>query len=371
MFDSQIYFILILFGLVRSTEHEINHPRYSRNSHSSGKVHGSRTASSSGKRSKHKHGRATNKVSAPYPTSNSNLKVHRNYHLNTDNFDAYSSVDNNEFNEQDFELRKFLNQTFHVTDMNRRSRPSMGIENVIFTNLSEQAILPNYERRLRDSKVFKITANYDFMVYVNFFSTTEWFHPKLIVFETRDLTTFIRLNTNQEYGPWSSEYGLLKDHTYIFEVGTNIDLYTGGFRNIKHGGFILLLSSKLLALSKLLKSEEIHIKVGNYSGLVVYTERALLKLKSSMCKEINFGELRYEITPFYNPQKRSVSLYYIYGSNEGRGRTHRESIVELVAVQDSVSQEDVAGVETNDGKFQFTVKSRILFEITSIISYYS
>lgn len=311
----------------------------------------------------------------------SNLKNHRNYFLNHRNIDRkahdeYSSeYDSSESHDSDMRDRAQTNREIHMLDhdMNHVARPSLGNENVSFTHLSNEANLENYKNQLENSKVFKFKANFDFVANFNLLSTTKFYHPQLYLSETTDEKNFKKVEGSNEYGNYSAKYALLKNRTYVVEIGTDKEVFTGPFKDISSGGFIAVFSSNVRAIPDLMESETIKIEATGYSGNVIYKNKESLNLYKSSGLPVNFGRLNYEITPFYDQSNNSISLYYIDGSNEQRGRKNRSSTVEIKGVEEIRNCETpncrpYFGTEHKDAEFNFFVESRVINELTNVLN---
>lgn len=299
---------------------------------------------------------------SPYHSFSSNAKNHRNYSINKDNF-----LNRSQFGlgwaDAKLQRREAYNKLLHLPhhDMNLRARPTLGIENVIFTHLSDEVEIVTYKKMLQKSKLFKFVANYDFIVYVNLVSISRHYHPQIHFSETIDEKTFNHVLGRNDYGNYSTQYAILKDRTYVVEIGTKDGIHTGPFKDVKNGGFIALLSSKIEAIPMILESEIHQISVGGDSGKVVYIYDNDLILSST-----NYGRLNYEITPYFNLFEKSITLFYIDGSNRGKGRKNRSSSIEFKAINSSDCRTYGVGMEVTDARYHFIVESRNLPELVTV-----
>lgn len=294
---------------------------------------------------------------------------HPSYFIKKDSLGDNSETNGEsyDFNDHDLTRRKFDNKKFHINkNCNRRS--SMGIENMIYTNFSTESVVLRFRKKLHRSKIFKFIANFDFKVNLNFFSTTEFYHPQLLLWETRDEINFNIKEGNQEWGMSSTEYSLYRDHIYIIEIGTDQSLFTMPFQDIEDGGFVAVFSSQIESLPYLLDPEKIEISAEGREGTLNYKQKGILNLMDSSGRTLNFGELDYSITPYYNHVNRSITLYYIKGSKENKGQHDRACMVTLRAVGHVV----MPGVNFgtwNHGYFYyyFNVESHNVMEIISLL----
>lgn len=310
----------------------------------------------------------------------SNIKNHRNYFLNHRNVDR-KTHDNNpsEYESEDLEQADLTNRAMTNRqmsmldkDMNHIQRPSMGNENMIFTHLTKEAGLENYKKELKNSKVFMFTAYFDFMANFNLLSTTKGYHPQLVLSETKDEISFKKIQGDNEYGNYSSKYSLLKDHTYVVEIGTIGNMYTGQFIHIDQGGFVAIFSSNAKSLLELMSSERIQVGSEGFKGRLVFNNGEVLNLNKSKGFGVSYGRLNYEITPYYDKNQNIISLYYIDGSNEQKGRKNRSSTVEIKAVEmirdcGTPNCRIYYGKEHRDAEYNFLVESRMVNELTSLI----
>lgn len=305
--------------------------------------------------------------------SESNTKNHLNF------YSGHSSIhrrghENNDSEEYSVRgrLSTYRNLQMINRDINHGQIPAVGSENMIFTHLSKETDLNDYKKEMNNSMVFTFVAHFDFTANFNLLSTTKGYHPQLILSETTDEKTFNKVKGYGEYGNYSSKYELIKDHIYIIEIGTISDIKTGGFENVEKGGFIAIFSSTARPLPEIMEEENIEVGSDGFIGHLVYRNMDVLKLRKSSGMPVSYGKLSYELTPYYDKNQKSVSIFYIEDSDEKQERKNKSSKVEIKAtnhIKDYGTSNYLVyyGKEQKDSQYSFLVASKMINELISLI----
>ncbi|ELA41397.1 uncharacterized protein VICG_01502 [Vittaforma corneae ATCC 50505] len=231
-----------------------------------------------------------------------------------------------------------------------------------FTNSSRESQVTNYERKLLYSKIFTFTPDFNFNVNVILVSTTKNYHPQL-VFSEKNNDGYIQLNDSTT----RFNFNCLKDKSYVVEVGYSRELITDPFDNISSGSFILILSSNTLSILDVMVQESIIINIKGFEGVAPFEHNAPLKLFHPDGRMMNHGYLNYNITPFFNDTKQSITLYYHRGVDFFSGDIKRSSILEIKCNKSARSTKIYFGKEPSRGKYEYTIESSRICDIINLI----
>lgn len=234
---------------------------------------------------------------------------------------------------------------------------SKGLE-LKFTNLSTTARIENYLRIFSHSKIFIIETKEDATAYVNLVSTTKNYHPQFRIYERRGSEYILMQNIN-----FNNKFFFSHSGFYIIEIGTDSNIDTTPFENIKEGGFIVIISSYLRTIEEIMNDEEIKISLWRYEGYVPFTHNSELSLFHSTYKYISHGICNYQITPYYDLNARKLCIYYHKGSSQNIGKIMRASVVEISCNRTSNSPRLFYGTEPRQGMCHFPVECKRVCEL--------
>lgn len=231
-----------------------------------------------------------------------------------------------------------------------------------FTNSSRESQVPNYEKKLLYSKVFTFTPKFNFNMNVILVSTTKNYHPQLI-FSEKNNNGYTQLNDSTV----RFNFNCLKGKSYVVEVGYSRELITDPFDNISSGSFILLLSSNVLSILDTMLQESIIANTKGFQGVVPFEQNAPFRLYHPDGRMVNHGHLNYNITPFFNDTKQSITIYYHRGVDFFSGDIKRSSILEIKCNKGARSTKIYFGKEPSKGRYEYTVESSRICDIISLI----
>lgn len=235
-----------------------------------------------------------------------------------------------------------------------RSEPNNGggNETLIYTHISPVVNLNDYERSLNNSYVFKYESKYDFSASINLFSTTENFHPNVIISKKKGDShyTLVSVNANKSIRFSSG-------NTYVIEIGTDDELETIPFKNLASGGFICVISSEIGTFTEIMSSELIKIGVNGHFGHVAYADGDVLEMQDYTKFSLSFGVLNFKITPYYSTSKGSITMYYHKGSDELTHGKKRSTIIEFEC-NENAKRKTFYGVNHKSAEHSFKVQSK-------------
>lgn len=231
-----------------------------------------------------------------------------------------------------------------------------------FTNLSQESNIPEYKRKLINSKVFKFTSKLDIPVNLILVSTTRFYHPQL-VFSEQNEGGFTELNN----GKINMKFNCSKDKSYVIEVGFDKSLNTDPFENISSGGFIVAVSSTSLTLKETMLQDAIKVSIWGYDGVVPFEHNSTLNLYHPTRQPVNHGFLNYRITPLYDETKQSIKIYYHRGTDVFSGNKMRSTILEIVCNENATANKTFYGKEPAIGKYEYIAESSKICKIIDLL----
>jgi len=229
-----------------------------------------------------------------------------------------------------------------------------------YTNLSKETTASGYVKKLQYSKIFKFTATHDNLVNMILVSTTKRYHPQVVVSEVNN-------DTYTELTKSKLVFNCSRGKSYILEVGHNKEVNTDPFEDISSGGYTLLLSSTSETLKDTMLQESIKVSIWGYSGFVPFGEDAPLKLHHQTRRSVNHGHLNYSITPFYNEDRESITLYFHLGVDSFSGAKKRSATLEIVCDKNTRSTKTFYGKEPSTAKYEYKVESSRICGVIDLI----
>lgn len=240
----------------------------------------------------------------------------------------------------------------------KRDDPNIELK---YTNLSQESSVPKYNKRLQYSKVFKFTVSHDNVVNIILVSTTRRYHPQVIISEMN----------NEEYTELTTEkmsFNCTKGKSYIVEVGHDKQVNTDPFEDITSGGFTVVLTSTSEALKGVLLQESIKVGIWGYTGVVPFENNSALRLYHPTRAPVNHGHLNYNITPFYNDDNQSVTIYYHLGVDTFSGDQKRSASLEITCNKNAKGLSDTFyGSEPSTTKYEYKVESSRICDVINQI----
>lgn len=221
-----------------------------------------------------------------------------------------------------------------------------------FTNLSKEAHAQKYRKQLTNSKIFEFYSPFTIKVNIILVSTTKNYHPQLIISEKWENKYEEVLYDKNNF----SFYTSIGKH-YVLEVGHKRETITAPFEDISDGSFILILTTVANSISDMMIQEAIKVGLKGYEGVVPFENGAPLELYHPERKFVNHGFLNYEITPFFNSQKESITLYYHQGIDSFIGDRKRSSTLEIICNDSMKDLKTFVGSEASTAKYEYTVES--------------
>lgn len=238
---------------------------------------------------------------------------------------------------------------------------SKGLE-LKFTNMSTTARIENYLKIFTASKIFIIETKEDTTAYINLISTTQHYHPQFRIYERRGIEYVLMQNINFNNKFFFSHHGF-----YIIEIGTDSNIDTDPFQNIKYGGFVAYISSEMRTIEELLNDEEIKVSMHGYEGYISFTQNTDLSLFQESSKYISHGICNYQITPFYDSSSKTISVYYHKGSSQMIGQIMRASRVEVKCNRILSHPKIFYGKEIKQAMYHFDVESKRICDLLNIL----
>lgn len=230
-----------------------------------------------------------------------------------------------------------------------------------FTNLSNEAVLPEYKKGLIKSKIFKFISHSTGQAYVTIVSTTKNYHPQFNLYQQRG-NKFILMHKSHDTG-----FILLSNTKYVIEIGVDQKVTTEPFPNIYEGSFIVIVSSKVKPIKDILVLESIVVGIKDYEGSVSFEENSSLVLNHSKYHPINQGVLNYSITPFYDGKDKRISLYYRKGVDVYSGANKRAAEIQVRCNENARSTKVYYATKSDRGKYKYRVDSKRICELTNLL----
>jgi hypothetical protein len=264
-------------------------------------------------------------------------------------------------NDQNFENLKHF-QNYNAEMINESNYKSSSGTEMKFTNLSADTKIENYIKVMSYSKTFPIQPNQNATVYVNLLSTTRYYHPQFRIYEKINGNFNLMQNIN-----FSNKFFLSNKGSYVIEIGTDNKIDTLPFQNMKTGGFELIISSEVKTIAETLNDEGIRVQIWGFEGMVPFTHNAEMTLFHDSWKYISHGILNYQITPFYDTDSRTITVYYHKGSSQLTGKKMRSSKVEVKCNRNLFTQKVFYGTEPSPASYHFDVQSRRICDLINLI----
>jgi hypothetical protein len=273
-------------------------------------------------------------------------------------------------NDENFEnLKHFQNyKEMHMESFANEMRKdqksatfSKGIE-MKFTSLSESSKIENYVKVFSSSKTFTLQTNQNAMTYINLVSTTRYYHPQYRIYEKKDGKFTLLQNVN-----FSNKFFLSMHSTYVMEIGTENSIDTEPYPNMKNGTYQVIMSSEVRTISETLNDEGVRVQVWGYEAMAPFTHNAELNLFHDSRKHLSFGILNYQITPYYDPIRRTISVYYHRGSSQSTGKKMRSTTIEIKCNRNLHEQKMFYGTEPRPAVYHFDVESKRICDLINLI----
>lgn len=227
-----------------------------------------------------------------------------------------------------------------------------------FTNLSQESNVPEYKRKLINSKIFKFTSKLDMPVNIILVSTTRSYHPQLIFSEQND-GGFTQLNN----GKVDMKFNCSKGKSYVIEVGFDKNVDTKPFGDISSGGFIVVISSTSLSIKEAMLQDSMKVGIWGYDGVVPFEQDSRLNLYHPTQPLVNHGFLNYRITPLYDETRQSIKIHYHRGTDVFSRDKMRSTTLELVCSENAPANQTFIGKEPSIGIYEYTAKSSKICKI--------
>jgi hypothetical protein len=232
---------------------------------------------------------------------------------------------------------------------------SKGLE-LKFTNMSTTASIENY------LKIFIIESKEDTTAYVNLVSTTQHYHPQFRIYERRGSEYILMQNINFNNKFFFSHHGF-----YIIEIGTDSNIDTDPYQNIKYGGFVVYISSVIRTIEEILNDDQIKVSMHGYEGYVSFTQNTDLSLFQGSSKYISHGICNYQITPLYDSSSKTISVYFHRGSSQMIGQIMRASRVEVKCNRTVSYPKMFYGKEIKQAMYHFDVESKRICDLITVL----
>lgn len=264
-------------------------------------------------------------------------------------------------NDQNFENLKHF-QNYKEQKSNEENSNLFSGSEMKFTNLSAESKVENYIKVLSYSKTFSFQTNHNASVYINLLSTTRYYHPQFRIYEKSNGNFILMQNINSNNKFFFSNKG-----HYVLEIGSDSKIDTSPFQNMKTGGFELIVSSEIRTIAETLNDEGIKVQIWGFEGMVPFTHNSEMTLFHDSWKYINYGILNYQITPLYDVDSRTITLYYHRGSSQQTAKKMRSSTVEVKCNRNLFTQKVFYGTEPSPATYHFDVQSRRICDLVNLI----
>jgi hypothetical protein len=238
---------------------------------------------------------------------------------------------------------------------------SKGIE-MKFTSLSESSKIENYVKVFSSSKTFTLQTNQNGMTYINLVSTTRYYHPQFRIYEKKDGKFILLQNVN-----FSNKFFLSMHSTYVMEIGTENSIDTEPYPNMKNGTYQVIMSSEVRNIGETLNEEGIKVQIWGFEGMAPFTHNSELDLFHDSWKYLSFGILNYQITPFYDLARRTITVYYHHGSSQSTGKKPRSTEIEIKCNRNLISHPVFYGTEPRPATYHFDVESKRICDLINLI----
>ncbi|KAM0680875.1 hypothetical protein GINT2_001149 [Glugoides intestinalis] len=251
------------------------------------------------------------------------------------------------------------NSSHDIYELNKEVQSS-AIE-LKFTNLSKEFRLPEYKKRLIKSKVFKFISNTSGHAYATIVSTTKNYHPQVNLYQKRK-NKYTLMDIKHD-----AEFMILKNRSYIIEVGVDQKVNTEPFPNIYEGSFIVIISSKVKSIQNILVLDSIMIGMRGYEGVASFEDTGALLLNHPKYHSTNQGVLSYAITPFYDSKDQKISLYYRGGVDVYSGAYKRTTEIQVRCNENARSTKVYYGIQVGKKRYKYRVDSKRICELTNLL----
>lgn len=154
---------------------------------------------------------------------------------------------------------------------------------------------------------------------------------------------------------------------YVIEIGTDQTIDTEPFPNIKSGSFEVIISSEIRTIAETLNDEGIKVQIWGFEGMAPFTQNAEMVLYHDSWKYLSYGILNYQVTPFYDTDYRTLTVYYHRGSSQYTGHKLRSSTVEIKCNRNLFTQKVYYGTEPKPATYHFDVQSRRICDLFNLI----
>lgn len=241
-----------------------------------------------------------------------------------------------------------------------------------FTQHSTQGILSNYIRTFNASKLFIFTPILDALFKISLVSTTKGYHPQLKISEINKGggEKYIGLHgEDKENGIYASKYDLRKDTEYVLEIGVSDKLDFTPFEDIKHGGFICLITSEKKTFQEILAEEDYRISLWGKSAIVPLQNTKAMELSGDGQRQ-GSAALDYSITAYYNESKECITIFYHNGSAFSNGLASpftEGAAVEFQCNHSPPINHVFTGEETAKGFFEFKIECLSACDVVDLL----
>lgn len=269
-------------------------------------------------------------------------------------------------NDQNFEnLKQFQSykEAFTTSEQKQEEKSSFSEGSEYkFTHLSAPSKVENYNNVFSNSKTFVIEPQHNKTVYVNLISTTRYYHPQFRIYEKKDGKFYLMQNVN-----FNNKFFLASKGFYVVEIGTDNNIDTEPFPKMKYGSYEMIISSEIRTISETLNDEGIRVQIWGFEGTVPFTQSSEITLYHDSWKYISFGILNYQITPFYDADYRTLTIYFHRGSTQYTGKKMRATTIEVKCNRNLFTQKTYFGTEPRPARYHFDVQSRRICDLINLI----
>lgn len=242
-----------------------------------------------------------------------------------------------------------------------------------FNQNSPEAVLSDYTKFFNASKLFAFNPTLDAPYKIVLVSTTKEYHPQMKIVEINKSggEKYVeKFGEDKGNGMYSTVYGLRKDREYLIEIGASEKLDFKPFSNINTGGFICVISAEKGSLQALLARQDYKVAIFGKTGNVPLGQSEVLELAGADWKKEGSGMLNYSVTPFYNQEAGSVTIFFHNEStfSEPLASTAKEAaVVEFICKLDATSNPVHEGEEASKKIIEFKIPCRSVCDLVDLL----
>lgn len=242
-----------------------------------------------------------------------------------------------------------------------------------FNQRSLEANLSDYSKFFTASKIFAFNPTLDGIYKVVLVSTTKEYHPQMKIVEINKgggEKYVEKFGFDRENGMYSTRYALRKDREYLVEIGASEKIDFSPFANINTGGFIFIISAEKRSLQEILGQHNYRVSIYGKVGTVPLNQNGILELSGANSKKESAGMLDYSITPFFNDNVGSVTIFFHNESTFSNGLSssaYEAAVVEFECHLTTNSTRVFEGIEPSARVLEFNIQARSACDLIDML----